>query len=298
MSLGRRIALAALALGVLTGGAFLNRETLMLSALGARAQKRTLDEHAAMIAPFIHVFTPATGAPPFPAVVQFHGCAGYRPDFMEMWAREGTREGFIVLAVDSGAPRGIDRERSFKTVCAGKELIGQERAGDVAAALEIARARPDVDPDRIILAGWSHGGWTVMDYLALTANGRRPAGLKGALEPFDPAGVILFYPYCGEGNWSRLLSWKTRAGVLALIAGADSYVDGPQCRAMLERFAAKGADIDIAYYPDADHVFDDAGLVGGENEQYYSPMDAADARRRYAGFLAAIRGGAQSAPSQ
>lgn len=277
------------ALLLFVSGAWFNREGLMLGYLGARTERRTLAEQEALIAPFTHVFTPAAGEPPYPAVVQFHGCAGYRPDFMEQWAKVANDAGYLVIAVDSNGARGLDRETALSSVCEGKILIGQERAGDIAAALSLAAARSDVDPERIIAAGWSHGAWSLMDYLALAAAGKRPPSLTETPAAVDPAGVVLFYPYCGEGAWSRLHRWATRASILAFVAGKDTIVDGAICKAQFEKMTREGTPVDLVYYENADHVFDDAGLVGGEFAHYYSPADAADAAARYATFLDAVK---------
>lgn len=274
---------------VFAGGAFLNREFLTLAAIGANTPKRTLAEQQALLAPHVRVFAPQAGAPPYPAVLQFHGCAGYRDDFMEQWAKVGNEAGFLVIAIDSAAPRGLDRDASISSVCEGKTLVGQERAGDVAAALDDALRRRDVDPERIVVAGWSHGAWSIMDYLALSAAGRNPPSIAGEAPSIDPAGVILFYPYCGPGSWSRIGKWTTKAEMIAFIAGDDAMVDGPQCRSLLETKARAGAAIDLVYYPQAGHVFDDAGLLGGEYGYLYRPEEAEDAAARYAAFLARIR---------
>lgn len=285
-----RIFLAAASIAaVLFASAFTGREYLALTYLGSKTAKRTIAGQEALIAPFIHVFAPAVGNPPFPAIVQFHGCAGYRPDFMEMWAKVATDAGFLVLAVDSAGPRGLDREKSKAEVCTGKTLIGQERAGDIAAALALAAARPDVDPERLVAAGWSHGAWSLMDYLAFNARGANPPSISGAAAPVDPAGIILFYPYCGEGAWSRFTRWKTRSPILAFVGGKDTIVDAAACKAQFEKISREGANSELVYYPDADHVFDDAGLLGGEHAHYYSPPEAADATGRYRRFIGLIR---------
>ena len=285
----RWLILAALgALLLFVGGAWLNREALVLTYFGGRIDKRSLAEQQALIAPFIHVFAPDAGAPPYPAVIQFHGCAGYRADFMEMWAQRANDAGFLVIAVDSNSPRGFDREAALSSVCKGKALLGQERAGDVVAALAVAAEREDVDPARIVLAGWSHGAWAVMDYLALTAAGRRPPSVRGAAPAVDPAAVVLFYPYCGEGTWSRIAPWAPGPGVLAFVAGKDTVVDGGACMAQFEKLRGDGIAVDLVHYENADHVFDDQGLVGGPYEKFYSAPEAADAARRYRRFLTAI----------
>lgn len=289
MSLRRALPIALLALVAFGVAGYANREAIILSAYGAMTKKRTLDEQIALLEPSVRVYPPAKGRAPYPTVIQFHGCAGYRPDFMEQWARVANEAGFLVIGVDSNTPRGVDRETALETICKGKKLIGQERAGDVAAALAIAARRADVDQGRIILAGWSHGAWSVMDYLALTGAGAKPPSVKGKLAPAAIAGFALFYPYCGEGTWSRLKRWTTTAPVLAFIAGKDTIVDGPECKARLESLKSAGADIEIVYYPDADHVFDDRGLahgvLGEASKRFFSKAAADDAEARYRAFL-------------
>lgn len=283
----RRLAGLAVVLTALFAGAWANREYLVLSALGARTEKRTLAEQQALIAPYTQEFAPASGEPPFPAVVQFHGCAGYRADFMQQWAKIATDAGFLVLTVDSNRARGLDRDDSLASVCSGKKLIGQERAGDVAAALSLAAARTEVDPGRIVAAGWSHGAWSLMDYIALA--GAAPPSLSQKANWVDPAGLILFYPYCGEGSWSRFRRWRTRAEIIAFIAGRDTIVDGGECRKVLEKIARQGATADLIYYPDADHAFDDAGLLGGDYAHFFGESEASDAAARYRAFLDKIK---------
>lgn len=287
----RILAAAALVIALLAGGTWAFRERIVLSYLGSQIEKRTLAEQAAFIEPYIHVYAPETGAAPFPTIVQFHGCAGYKPAFMDGWAKIATQAGFLVLAVDSGAPRGFDRDAMLAKVCSGKELIGQERAADIAAALSIVRARSDIDPDRLIVAGWSHGAWSLMDYLALSGAHRAPPALKGEAAPVDPAGVILFYPYCGAGSWSRLLRWRTKAEAIAFIAGEDSIVDADACRGMLDAIKRKGTSLELVYYPQADHAFDDAGNLGGDYAYLYSEEADRDSRVRYAAFLERIKAG-------
>jgi dienelactone hydrolase len=283
----RGLILAALLLAVLGAAAYAQREALVLSAIALQTGKRTLDEQVALIAPRIEVFAPE-GAGPFPALIQFHGCSGFRADWMKGWAKLANDAGFIAIAVDSNGVRGIDREQALETVCAGKKLIGQERAGDVAAAIAVARARADVDPARIVLAGWSHGAWSVMDYLALEGAGRAPASLKARPPAAPVAGAILFYPYCGEGTWSRIAAWKQSPATLMFTAGRDSVVSPQQCRDAAAKLIREGIKVDLVDYPEADHAFDDATLIGGPYAYFYDEASAADSRRRVTGFLTAL----------
>ena len=284
----RRLTLALAGAAALGAAGFANREALVLGALGASTVKRTLDAQMALITPAIEIFTPAAGAAPYPALIQFHGCSGHRAGWTKAWARIANDAGFLVIAVDSNGVRNIDRDTALETVCKGKELIGQERAGDVAAAIAFARARPDVDPARIVLAGWSHGAWTVMDYLALEGAGIAPSSLTGRPPAAPIAGAILFYPYCGEGSWSRIHAWRQRPKALMFTAGKDSVVSPQECREAAAKLTREGVDADLVDYPGADHAFDDATLIGGPHAHYYDEASAKDSERRVGAFLNAI----------
>lgn len=286
----RRIWLAGLAALAIAGAAiFAARETLVLGWLDLRTPKAPRAAREALLDPHIRYYPPANGIAPYPVVLQFHGCGGMRLDFHEQWARVANDAGFMAVIVDSYAGRGITRERALKTVCEGKELIGQERAGDVAAALDIVGRRPDIDPGRIVLAGWSHGAWSVMDFVALATNGRSPSGVSGprAKTP-EIAGLILFYPHCGLGAWTKVIGWKAAYPTLALIAGKDSVVDPKACPPIFERLHKKFAPVGFHVYPDADHAFDDPNLPEGWRH-LHGEAEHADATQRYAEFLAAVR---------
>jgi len=119
------------------------------------------------------------GTGPFPAVILLHGCGGpTRRD--KLWAERLREWGYLTLRVNSLAPRGLRR------LCAGGILGREERVPDVMAALAYLRTLPDVDPRRIALMGWSHGGGTTL--VTLDAAPEDPA------EGFRAA--IAFYPGC------------------------------------------------------------------------------------------------------
>lgn len=286
----RRIWLAGLAAATIAGAlVFAARETLVLGWFDLRTPKAPLSAREAMLEPHIRYYPPTNGTAPYPAVLQFHGCGGMRPDFQEQWARVANDAGYMAVVVNSYAGRGITRERALKTVCEGKELIGQERAGDVAAALDIVSRRPEIDPGRVVLAGWSHGAWSIMDFVALATAGRSPSGVSGphARAP-EITGLILFYPHCGLGAWTKVIGWKAAYPTLALIAGKDSVVDPKACPRIFERLHKKYAQIGFHVYPDADHAFDDPNLPAGWRH-LYGAAEHADATQQYAEFLATVR---------
>lgn len=289
MTSARNRLLPAILVALFACGASSDAERSKLEDLATRTRQRTLAEQASLIRPFTHIFKPQSGTPPYPAVIQFHGCAGYRDDKMKRWADIATEEGFIVLAVDSNGARGLTYKKSLSAVCNGKALIGQERAGDVAAALEIARDRKDVDPSRIVVSGWSHGAWSIMDYIALASANKNPPSIKGDTATIRPAGAALFYPFCGPGSWSRLQQWDGHERTIAFVAGKDRIVNGPECKARFEDIAAAGSSVEIVYYPDADHGFDDPGPAGAKKAYLQSRAAAEDAATRYRAFLREIK---------
>ena len=183
MKLARMLGLGGALLAAAALAAWLNREPLMLGALATKTQKSSLAERVALLEPDLRVFAPANARAPMPAIMMFHGCTGRSEAHMRQFADLAVAQGYAVFSFDSLTPRGIDRETAFATVCKGKTLIGQERAGDVAAAFHIVRQRSDIDPDRIIVAGWSHGAWTAMDYLTFAVAGRKAPGVADAPTP-------------------------------------------------------------------------------------------------------------------
>lgn len=274
----------------IAGVFYWKREPIYMGYLAGKLDASTLDARIDLLKPAMEVRLPEKGAPPYPVVLQFHGCAGVRPPFMHQWADIANEAGFAAVIVDSMKPRGLSRDQ----VCDGKALLGQERAGDVYAAIMAVSADPQLDAENIVLAGWSHGGWSIMDYLTFDTGRAPPPGITGETGPApNPAGAVLIYPYCGPGALSRFKSWPDAPPVLALIAGADTVVDADLCIRFFENSKAHGKVVDITVYPDAEHVFDDPFLereyIGWYNEAYLK-----DAEARYSAFLNAVV--AQPAP--
>lgn len=284
----RRLALLAagvVAVLLLIGS---NAERLYMDYLVARSPAAPIAERETLIGPALQYFPPADKAPPWPVVMQFHGCGGMRQPFQEQWARVANEEGYLAVIVDSHGPRGIAREEALETVCKGKTLIGQERAGDMLAAYGIVRRRDDVDSERIVVTAWSHGAWTAMDFLTMNAAGQRPQGVAASTEgATEIAGFVGFYPYCGPGARARFSKWPAALPSLFFVAGADTIVDGSQCRRLAERVERKGATLDLEYYPDAEHVFDDP-FLREDYPQFYDADTHADAEAKYRAFLREI----------
>jgi dienelactone hydrolase len=126
------------------------------------------------------------GIGPFPAIVHLHGCAGTVPARDERWTERFVEWGFAVLRIDSLGARGKT------SVCdSPADLPVFNRSGDAYVAKVWLARQPQINPERILVAGWSLGGWTV-----LRALGSPPSdfGATANAKPFRAG--IAFYPLC------------------------------------------------------------------------------------------------------
>ncbi|HVL20366.1 MAG TPA: dienelactone hydrolase family protein [Amaricoccus sp.] len=217
-------------------------------------------ELSAKLAPYYQVATPE-GRGPFPTALLFSGCDGPK-DSMERWSAALVAHGWATLVVDSHAPRGLAGGERWRLVCIGQALMGSERAGDVLVALADARRMPFVDPGRIALLGASHGGWAIMDLLALDPPAALPFNLRAAPGPGDPlaglAGVVLLYPYCGEASRARAHGWRRPVPTLFVLAEKDSIVDPADCARIADALESRGLPIETLTLAGVDHGFDQA----------------------------------------
>ncbi|GAM96742.1 Mlr4903 protein [alpha proteobacterium U9-1i] len=262
---------------------------LMLLALGnMNAFADTVAQRAAALAPHMRVSLPA-GDGPFPVVMMFHGCGGPRPMFNE-WARALNEAGIAAINVDSYAPRGISRVGALTTVCTGARLRGRERAGDVYATYAWARAQTWANPQRITAAGWSHGGWTILDALALRSGAemQRATGLSDLPEEplADLAGAFFVYPYAGPPSLAGRREWRISPRGAAIIGGRDLIAGSDWPTRALERQIARGAIIDITRFDNATHAFDDYGAW--HPVVRYDADDTARAHALLTGFVAGL----------
>jgi dienelactone hydrolase len=196
-----------------------------------------------------------------PAIVLLHGCSGLwgangQPAPMyQHWAEMLRAQGFLALHVDSFGPRG---EKEICTKVDRPIRPGRERVQDAMAALRWLAARPDVDPDRIHVMGWSNGGSTVL--YAIRGNAAAP-------EPRFRSAVA-FYPGC---RMPARATFRTSVALLIQVGGADDWTPASFCEDLARR--AQGAPVEIDVYPGAHHAFDN--IVG----QVRSRPNVANANR-------------------
>jgi dienelactone hydrolase len=250
----------------------------------AERRFETLLQRWAALAPHA-VWRLPDGEGPFPAVLMFHGCGGRRA-FLDRYMDVIVGTGVAAVSIDSFAPRGWSRTRALATVCSGLELPGHRRAGDVLASLWGVCRTARIDPGRLALAGWSHGGWAIMDLMTMALS--RP-GEAGIADPdaslLDGVRVLaLAYPYCGRGALSRLRPWRRTPDVFAFVGEADRVSRPGACGSVFSRVQHAGARVETWIIPGATHAFDED--AGGLSPFRFDAPRAREAEERMARFLA------------
>lgn len=204
-------------------------------------------------------FGPADRAPR-PTVVFFHGCGGLRPHVIT-YAKAAAAMGVRAVVVDSFAPRGWDRAFAVSFVCTGLVFQGSDRTGDVVAALW--GLQQDGRASEIMLAGFSHGGWSIMDLMTKALD--RPGAAK--LADADPAlmasvkALFLVYPYIGFPARSNTRGWRYRPQTFAVLAAKDHLTPLSHARKIFARLSGAGLPVDTVTF-DATHAFDEEDNKG------------------------------------
>lgn len=258
---------------------------------GAFTTRHAAADLAALLRPHYRVHRPA-GPGPFPTAILVPGCVGVR-EHAELWASQITAAGWAAVVVDSHTPRDWHRPDMIARICTGRMFWGTARAGDVLVALDEVRRMDMVDPERLVLCGWSHGGWAIMDLLALDPPRRLPFNLKDIPPGFARTGfagvrgILLLYPYAGFGNRARRSGWRHPARTLMLLAGADTIVSTDASLATARALRARGHTVETHVYDGINHGFDDTFHWPG-SPLVHDPVASADAYARVARFLRSL----------
>jgi dienelactone hydrolase len=185
-----------------------------------------------------------------PAIVLMHGCAGMNDSRGNLaprhrdWAERFARWGFVTLTLDSFGPRGVP------PLCDLKDRPVQpwkERTADANAALRWLAARADVDPAKVFVLGWSHGGSTVMGVVRPQAPGSDAAG------PHFKAAVA-FYPGCVQPL--RQKPYRPTMPLLILHGEADDWTPAAPCVELAHKLQGDKLPVRTVTYAGAHHGFD------------------------------------------
>lgn len=238
---------------------------------GWSVHRMTPVELAAKLRPYYRTAKPP-GPGRFPTALLYSGCDGPK-DNLDRWSAALNAAGWATIVVDSHGPRGFSDHEIWRLICAGQMFMGSERAGDVLVSIGDARRLPFVDPDRIALIGASHGGWAIMDLLALDPPRRLPFNL--AALPDDPGGdplagvvgTILLYPYCGTANRAARGGWRRPIPTLFVLSEDDAIADPEDCLRIAGQLEMRGVPVETLMLSGVTHGFD---------QQERSPLSTLD----------------------
>ncbi|MGY3476706.1 dienelactone hydrolase family protein [Bradyrhizobium ottawaense] len=192
-------------------------------------------------------FRVAQGSGKLPVVVLMHGSSGVGAT-TEAWVHAFNAMGISTFVIDGFTGRGLT------VVGPNQALLGRlNLIVDIYRSLEILAKHPRVDPDRIVLMGFSRGGQATL-YASLDRFNKlwNKSGIQFAA-------YIPFYPDCSTTYRS---DDEIAPRPIRIFHGTpDDYNPVKSCKALVERLKVAGRDVVLTEYPDSAHGFD-SGLLG------------------------------------
>jgi len=184
----------------------------------------------------------AAGSGRLPVVVLQHGSGGMAAN-TDLWEREFNAMGISTFALDGFTGRGLMQVNTDQALLGRLNFIL-----DIYRSLDVLAKHPRVDPQRIMLMGFSRGGQA-----ALYASLKRFNGMWNR-SGVDFAAYIPFYPDCATTYMSDT---DVADRPIRIFGGMpDDYNPIGLCKAYVERLKAAGRDVQVTEYPNAPHAFD------------------------------------------
>lgn len=199
----------------------------------------------------------------FPLVVLIHGTPrGDGPAFFATIARQSparlngpsvafAQRGYAAVSI---MRRGFGRSEgpyaeSISGTCDDRDYLeaGRTSGTDVAGAVAALRREPWVDPDHVLLLGWSSGGLA-----ATAAAATNPAGVVGVLSVAGGRGSFAPGRTCSAGRLVEtfgVFGKTARVPALWLYSENDQYFGPTLARQMFEAYTASGAPARLQMLP-------------------------------------------------
>jgi dienelactone hydrolase len=189
-----------------------------------------------------------SGPDRMPAIVIVHGSGGINSGHI-MWATDLNKAGYAVFLLDSFTGRGIT-----STVTDQELLSSHSMMNDAYAALAVLAKHPRIDPQKIVVMGFSKGAIpSLYSSMNRFQSAYAPEGVSFAAH-------IGFYTPC---NVAMIDDEKVSAKPIRLYHGtADDWVPAAPCRDYTARVKKAGADIELKEYAGAYHAFDNQTIPG------------------------------------
>jgi dienelactone hydrolase len=190
----------------------------------------------------------AQGTGRLPLVILMHGSGGIGAN-IESWAKLFNAMGVSTFAIDGFTGRGLVSVNTNQASLGRLNFIL-----DIYRALEVLAKHPRVDPERIVLMGFSRGGQAAL-YASL--NRFHQQWNRSALEF---AAYIPFYPDCATSYAGET---EVAEKPIRIFHGVpDDYNPVASCKPYIQRLREAGRDVVLTEYPDAQHGFDTPLNVG------------------------------------
>jgi dienelactone hydrolase len=187
-------------------------------------------------------FRIAQGSGRLPVVMLMHGSGGIGAN-IEPWSRSFNAMGISTFTIDGFSGRGLTSVNTDQASLGRLNFIL-----DIYRALELLAKHPRVDPDRIVLMGFSRGGQAAL-YASLTRFNKL-WNKSGA----QFAAYIPFYPDCATSYAGE--SEVAEKPIRIFHGIPDDYNPVASCKPYIQRLRDAGRDVVLTEYPDAQHGFD------------------------------------------
>lgn len=190
----------------------------------------------------------AQGSGRLPLVILMHGSGGIGAN-IEAWTRTFNAMGVSTFAIDGFTGRGLVSVNTNQAALGRLNFIL-----DIYRALEMLAKHPRVDPERIVLMGFSRGGQAALY-----------ASLNRFHKMWNKSGVqfaayIPFYPDCATSYSGE--SDVAEKPIRIFHGIPDDYNPVASCKPYIQRLRDAGRDVVLTEYPDAQHGFDTPLNVG------------------------------------
>lgn len=182
------------------------------------------------------------GLGPFPAVVLIHGSGGVGAN-VQRWAVELNRIGVAAFVLDCFTGRGISSTIPNQSLLGGLAMIY-----DAYRALELLSKHCSLEPTRIVVMGFSKGGFAALY-----------ASLKRFQAHYAPktVGFAAYIPFYARCDIHLEQDEDVADRPIRIFHGeADDWILLEPVRRYVQRLQARGKDVQLTTYPGARHAFD------------------------------------------
>ncbi|MFZ5629736.1 MAG: dienelactone hydrolase family protein [Spirochaetota bacterium] len=207
-----------------------------------------------------------------PAVLLIHDWTGL-DDYEQTRAKMLAENGYVALAMDMYG-KGV-RAANHKEAGELSGTYGKDRKllrSRVATALQVLKARPEVDPARVAVIGYCFGGM---------------AAIEAALMAADIRGVVTFHAALSFPTLS-VDAKNVKVPVLIHHGSADKFVPEKDVKALKSAFDKAAVKYEVVVHNGATHGFTLKSNVGHE-EHFGMKYDAKADLASWASMLSFLR---------